>query len=611
MTGSGRMRTKGSSQPRRLRYPNRIGRVGARHLFPDGKARRLEIRVNGLARTAAMMETAARELGVGDPWLGTDGIVHDAGDLLDAQPLPLRLLQTLSPAAEVIMPATVRPAEPAARAAGHAIERLRTEFDEGGGARAVRVEQRARARLRFGRGWFSSGVDERVGLVMWPPNQAVADAAGMDDNIVKLRTAPDADDRTPTLPVGACPTPPLGDPPVPTGGRDVPLPDFQDADLGPGGRFVTRRGMDPTLIPGGKLPDGETQIFLSKDAFPDLWRHPADPALAEYVPHALMPLGDADGTADGGSDENAVDTVPPLACGLVTYAPRFDPIAEEWYCDVHLEPGSRADQIVRFGVVRYQPHTRPDLRCSRPVQVFCQPLSDRRVDIRFDTTKRCIVVTMTGKTSCGRVFEHMKGKPAPELEAVLKERETNVMRVTAFVDGEAPLGGATREHVALIPDALSDANAACIVKKRRDTGVVEVQYDGGASQWRALIPLAAIPRGQLAGLSLRIEEIDYRLSADFRDTLGEPVGFLEKLGISANAAETGADGSAEDGQGGQNEQSDGPTEATASIVRVVDALVAAFRERNSGLDVTEPLSGIVPSEVVQAHARPRLSPAPT
>ena len=69
---------------------------------------------------------------------------------------------------------------------------------------------------------------------------------------------------------------------------------FSDEDLGPGGAFVTRRGTDPVRMGKEASELKETEIFLSRATFPDLWRHPDDPARAKFVPHALMPLSDTE-----------------------------------------------------------------------------------------------------------------------------------------------------------------------------------------------------------------------------------------------------------------------------------------------------------------------------
>ena len=140
-----------------------------------------------------------------------------------------------------------------------------------------------------------------------------------------------------------------------------------------------RRGTDPVRMPEFPTELNETQIFLSQAAFPDLWRHPDDPSVAQFVPNVLMPLSDTDMRPDGSDPEGEkIDVLPPMTVGLVTYEPRFDIAEEEWFVNVLMTPGRSADSFVRFGLVRYQPHTRRDLRCSRPTVQWAQPLPERR-----------------------------------------------------------------------------------------------------------------------------------------------------------------------------------------------------------------------------------------
>ena len=551
--------------------PKPLGRVSCRHLFPDGKARRLKVQINGLARTAEMMTTAPRELGQGDPWLNTDGIVHRVGELLDPQPLPRRLMEALSLSCEVILPATIRPAALLALSATHAIERERQILNGPSGALQIRVDQRARTRLRFGRGWFSSGVDERLGIVTWPPNQAAADEPRLAVNLVPLRSDPPSVGRFPSLNPEGCLAVPLGDPGIPEEeDRTAAIPNFDDADLGPGGRFVTRRGMDPTRIPNGKVHGGETQILLSKEAFPDLWRHPADPNLAEYVPHAWIPLGDAPETGGAGGavmetpaeiaealppTTTAIDTVPQMACGLIAYMPRFDPVAEEWFVDVHLRPGRRADEIVRFGLLRYQPHTRPDLRCSRPVAVQAQPLPDRRVEIAHQDGT--LTVTMEGPVSIGRLHEH--GLRPDQIH--IAERSSSILRVTAFVSGVAPNGTQTHEDISLDTLAISSANQDNLVTTRPDRSRIEVMPRGQV--WTVRLPLGDIQQEPGTRLNLRIEEIEYWLPASYEGLIREPIDPLATHWLQQNI----------------------------------------WRERNSGLDLTEEVTALIDGNSAALNGR--------
>ena len=106
--------------------------------------------------------------------------------------------------------------------------------------RPFTVERMVRLRIRMQRPWFSSGEGERLGIVLWPPD------------IRKSRVAPSG---------GSV----VRDYDVIAGEKaDIIMKDFRDEDLGPGGGFVTRWGLDP--IKGG----GKLGWLTPPTAFPDL-----------------------------------------------------------------------------------------------------------------------------------------------------------------------------------------------------------------------------------------------------------------------------------------------------------------------------------------------------
>lgn len=110
----------------------------------------------------------------------------------------------------------------------------------------------------------------------------------------------------------------------------------------------------------------------------DLDHDDGDARAAELLPSVEMPLSD-DEAADG--PDPALERLPPMLVSVLAYRPRFDPEREEWFVDVLLEASEAAETFVRFGLVRYQPNTRPGLRCSRLVRQFVQPLPLRIVDV--------------------------------------------------------------------------------------------------------------------------------------------------------------------------------------------------------------------------------------
>lgn len=292
------------------------------HVFPDGKARRLSLTPVAFSRTSADLTTMARA---------------DLLRLIPAEPLPAGDDEVTGEAWKTVIPATERPAAPLALGP---VPVFRTERDNRGGPLPmVRMWRHAVVRLRLARPWFSSGVDERLGIVLWPPHLSATTAANLAAGLVTL---PDDDGDLAKL----------------------DLARLVDADLGPGGAFVTRLGADPLHAPD-PASRGQPGMFLPLTAFREIADQPV-----RYEPRVTIPVGkDAD---DGAT----------LTAGLLTYAPRFDPVAEEWFVDVDLDTDLLAEPFVRFGLVRFQPHAPEALRVSRPVVQWAQPLPERRFVVR-------------------------------------------------------------------------------------------------------------------------------------------------------------------------------------------------------------------------------------
>ncbi|WP_037317377.1 hypothetical protein [Ruegeria halocynthiae] len=352
-------------------------RITERHLFPDGKARRMWVWVNGLPRTAQFMRTADRRLRRRDPWVASEGLHHEVGDLVAGEDLRAEAQCRLSGEVEVVLPATKRPAKPDARAPLPAFRHDAPDEDSKK-SKMLTHHRRSIIRIPLGREWFSSGEDERLGIVLWPPYVSPSDNWMIGKNKVKLRKSEDDKDAREIdlndLKEFRLTKRKLVDiicAPLSGSVADDPMP-FEDAHLGPGGRFVSRRGADPV-----REGNYHRQILFSPGDFPDLDLKEGDPQKAELVPMVEMPLSDEEASEDA----DAEDRVPPMMVSLLTYVPRFDPEKETWYVDVTLEDSEAAETFVRFGLVRFQPHTRPALRCSRPVRQFVQPLPERIVDV--------------------------------------------------------------------------------------------------------------------------------------------------------------------------------------------------------------------------------------
>lgn len=246
-----------------------------------------------------------------------------------------------------------------------------------GTIRKFTVERRIRLRIRMRRPWYSSGEGERLGIVLWPPD------------ILNERIAPSGASVARDYDTSA------GEK------ADISMAGFADEDLGPGGDFVTRWGLDPTK--GG----GELGWMVPPTAFADLAGAAvddgtSDPNLSQgpvYVPRASIPI------AIG--DENGDRRQTWLEAALLTFVPRFDVDHENWFCDVELKVGTAPEPFIRLGLVRYQPFAPAALRVSEPIVEWAQVPQDRLVVVSIDTKNPKLVEVV----ACGSGSTHAAPPP--------------------------------------------------------------------------------------------------------------------------------------------------------------------------------------------------------
>ncbi|MBI5792668.1 MAG: hypothetical protein HZA63_14455 [Rhodocyclales bacterium] len=301
------------------------GRVAARHVFPDRKARRLRVRMIARTRHEELMRTASGTARFGE-WLEPGQDPRAAKDPGDGS------------AVEIWLPAGIRPSEPVAMTPIPAFE-----WEDLG----TTVVRRTVIRIPLGRGWFSSGEGERLGVVVWPP--------GALDGVATVPRLGNATWR----------------------GSRPPLPDFIDEDLGPGGKFVTRWGSDPTRPVDRKARvDPRLPGFLDPSAFRDVSTNSAERFNVALVSEVAMPVRRDAATADAdvGNEANPQVT---MAVSLVTYEPLFDVETEQWFVDIALDHAFEAQPFVRLGLVRYQPHAPEALQVSFPTVQWVQLLPQR------------------------------------------------------------------------------------------------------------------------------------------------------------------------------------------------------------------------------------------
>ena len=257
---------------------------------------------------------------------------------------------------EIVLQATEAPAKVAPLTILPAFH-LEQTVAKDGTKHTFTVNRRVRLRIRMRRPWFTSGEGERLGIILWPP-EILKGRVSTRDNTVRRDYDMAWDAKA-----------------------DIEMLQFKDEDLGLGGSYVTRWGLDPTKE-GGKLG-----WITPPSAFADLVSAEIDPGIASrvrradtmYVPRASIPIP----INDGVGPKRRIW----LEASLLTFVPRFDIDHETWFCDVELNADTAPEPFMRLGLVRYQPYAPPELRVSEPVVEWLQIPQHRAVAVTVDESK--------------------------------------------------------------------------------------------------------------------------------------------------------------------------------------------------------------------------------
>lgn len=318
------------------------------HVFPDGKARRLRLRLRAISRFGTDFETAAR-------WTGADGHPQPVVKLRQALTPGEQSLESASfeqvddataeeampdgrqspasaadPAAEgwtdgasanVWLPASGRPSKCASLSPVPVFR-----FIPGTEGSARFTKRVSGIRIYLERGWYSSGQDERVGIVLKPSGNTAR-------------------------------------------GGDEFLPDDRYGPIGP---YITRWGGDPIRHDHAPL-----DTTLTAAAF-------ASPFGKTPKPRCNVPIPIQIPKPPGAADN--VTVLEPA--DLLLFQPRFDVDREQWFVDLGIQAPETPNLFVRFGLVRYQENTiDPNLRASEPVVVWSQLLPERTLTTQVEVTQ--------------------------------------------------------------------------------------------------------------------------------------------------------------------------------------------------------------------------------
>ena len=437
----------------------RIGTGKPSFQFSDGLARTLKLRATAYSRHRDLMRTANPPARNGK-WLR------------DGKPLASDASSLDSDYVTAWLPASVRPTEPVARTPVPAFLWTTEPQQNRGGEKISRVSRRTVIRIPLSRPWFSSGEDERLGIVLWPPDLFDLSTQKVEDFAADLVKS--------------------------ASGRLMNLEDFHDEDLGPGGKFITRWGGDPIRSAARKVP--YRRSFIPASAFLDLTPNTGTGFEATLVKNVTMPIR----VTENGREEsdNVGGVSPTLKVSLLVFRPKFDVFEEQWYVDVAIEHDREAEPFLRLGLVRYQPHAPADLQVSYPVTQWTQLLPTRTVEVRRSKTEVALKV------------EGLATSPSPSVKLGADDERPAVPKMIARIVREFDLEPGVPTRRVVNQATFAESDVTCLPDSD----------DAYRAVWKQTIPLH--PAKEEDGRERPkyfaiIEEGEARLPATY---VSEPVG---------------------------------------------------------------------------------------
>lgn len=449
-------------------------------LFADTKARQVEIKLRAVSRhRSAFIRRPYRDGGT-----VRGGAVELHGNApapeITEDPTRFQSSEWLGP---VWLPASERPAQPKSAAEARPIIENRDVSPAGDGSSRQRV---SRVRLWLERPWYSSGQDEKLGIILWP---RVRRSLPSPYNFFQRG--------------GRVLRPSLGD----RDERDAPinhrttmgLDRFEERYLPGIGKFLTRWGSDPVEdFPSAGWRDWKVPL----EVFADFELTGAQTMVsartdAGYAANLRLPIAEFLDEPDPAKKQDSRQRF--LTVDLLTYEPRFDPATERWYVDITLDPGPMLTPFLRLGVCRYQEHAPRDLQLSYPAEPF---------QLQIPTARSAYVVRQNGADGEATVEVMVEGPASGEtgIDGRLQD---------AFV--------LTRMNVHLVGRRLSDHVVVVTAQHR----VAPIAEGRGTTGWRCAftVPSELATNPELA-FEVHVEEQAYRAAAspdlDNPDRMGDP-----------------------------------------------------------------------------------------
>ena len=263
-------------------------------------------------------------------------------------------------------------------------------------------------RLWLKRPWFSSGEEEKLGIILWP---RLARYASLSDKLGQALSA-QADRKRGT----SFPRPSLADTRVATSELRrtdmLKLAKFEENHLPDFANLISRWGSDPIEY---FHPDGWSDWVIPPSMFADFTDSASGKLTslrkdAAHVEDLRLPL------QEPRSDQQAIGDTRYLNVDLLTFVPRFNPHYERWYVDITLDPGQMAAPFVRLGVCRYQQYAPRDLQLSFAGTPF---------ERQLQTSRKASVIRTTAEDGSATINVTVRGAAGPEPDLTTSPADIN------------------------------------------------------------------------------------------------------------------------------------------------------------------------------------------
>lgn len=261
------------------------------------------------------------------------------------------------------------------------------EKPEWDGKMATRTRQGGGLRVYMERPWYSSGNDEKLGIVLYSKETFTPKKEGSNDK--------DG--------FGVMYKP---------GGFNAGIVDaYLGSQMGVSNNEGSKVNIPDTLIPY-VTQWGLDPIWLSAPTPAD-----AAPRIGNFVDPAVIL-----------SSVSIPEVNPQQRFSVVGFTPEYDTDRKLWRCDIQLDPGESYYPFVKFAFCRVQPNslsnsqTGHDVYCSQVItSEFCQLAPNRVASVVLDEGDKSVTVQVIGHTY--RI--NTTGQLGSEIEVTLEKRDTS------------------------------------------------------------------------------------------------------------------------------------------------------------------------------------------